>query len=213
MSIDPKLTSTPDGPEADGLPSNKKKPKAPLRRRLLRSCLFLLYVLILAEVASRGYWAIKHRERDMPFFPGKRDWYDRFYEELRDSRVLEADLRPDDGHFDILMLGGSALDRFHHSLAAESRVLQDDFRRITPMPVRVFNLAAPAMTTRESLIKYRIAAEEGKRFDLIIVYHGINDTRLNNVAAGGFKDDYTHSGFYKQFQRLRAYGPAALFLS
>lgn len=188
-------------------PARKKKS---LFRRLFSGTLFLLYVLVLAEIASRAYWRVKHRERGMPFFPAWSDWVDRFYEEVRDSGVCSVRPQRDDAFFDVLLLGGSALDRVYDSLADASAgrtLLPDRLRDIVHRPVRVFNLAHPGMTTRDSLLKYRMLAEEGLHFDLVVIYHAINDVRMNNIAAEKFRDDYTHSGFYRQFQRLRAYRP------
>ena len=175
--------------------------KRPLRRRILRLGLFLLYVLIIAEISGRTYWKIK---RGVPFFSNRHDWYNRFYDEMKDSNIWTADLRPDDGYFDILFLGGSALDRVYSSLAGEKQIIQHEFEKLTGRPVRTFNLANPGLTTRDSLIKYRLLGEEGKHFDLVIVYHGINDTRLNNCPSEKFKDDYTHAGWYKQIQRMQS---------
>jgi hypothetical protein len=190
-------------------PSNQKQKKS-LRRRLFRWGMFLLYVLILSEIASRAYWSIKNRDRSMPFFPAWSDWVDRFYEEIRDSGVRDANPRADDKTFDVLLLGGSALDRVYDSLAdakAEKTALQDQLGKIVSRPVRVFNLAHPGMTTRDSFLKYGMLSEGGYHFDLVVVYHGINDTRMNNIVKEKFRDDYTHSGFYQQFRRLRDYKP------
>ncbi len=186
-----------------------KKPKS-LLRRLGKWTLFVVYVAILAEVGSRAYWTVKFHDRAMPFFPAWGDWVDQFYEEIRDSGVRPADPQKNDGYFDVLLLGGSALDRVYDSLADAKEgktVLQDRLEALLKLarPVRVFNLAAPGMTTRDSLLKYQMLAEEGKSFDLVVVYHGINDARMNNIAADRFRDDYTHSGFYRQFRRLRDY--------
>ncbi|RKY25049.1 MAG: hypothetical protein DRP83_06745, partial [Planctomycetota bacterium] len=83
------------------MPENKKRRS--LRRRLLKLAIFLVYVLVIAEIGSRVYWKIK---RDIPFFTTPNDWYSRFYEELKESDVLNADLGPDNGTFDVLLLGG-----------------------------------------------------------------------------------------------------------
>ena len=195
-------------PEADARPASSGAKKRPLSKRLLRLGLFLLYILIIAEIGSRVYWKIK---RDMPFFSGREDWYNRFYDEMKDSNVWTTDLRPDDGYFDVLLLGGSALDRIYTTLGKDSQIIQDKFEKFInkstksnkpAKPVRVFNLANPGLTTRDSLIKYRVLGDAKKHFDLVIVYHGINDTRLNNCPPDKFKDDYTHGGWYEQIRRM-----------
>lgn len=195
---------------------SKKPPKKSLPRRVIQWALFLLYVLILSEIASRAYWSIKNRDRQMPLFPAWSDWVDRFYEEIRDSGVRDAQPRADDEYFDVLFLGGSALDRVYDSLAdgkAGNTALQDRLGQIVARPVRVYNLAHPGMTTRDSFLKYQMLADEGLHFDLVVIYHGINDTRMNNIAADKFRDDYTHSGFYQQFKRLQDHKPLLSFFT
>lgn len=169
----------------------RAKAKGPLKKRIIKAIIFLLYILIMAEIGSRIYWKVR---RDVPFFSSQNDWYNRFYEELNESGVWEDGLERDNSTFDVLLLGGSALDRFHDSLAEKSTVLQDGLAKVTGRKVKVYNLASPGMTTRDSLTKYRLLAD--KHFDLVIVYHGVNDTRLNNCPPEMFEDDYTHSGWY-----------------
>ena len=131
----------PSPPAAADAPA---KPRRSRKRRLLKAGLFLLYVLILAEVGSRAYWAIKHGERKMPLFAGSRDWIDRFYEEFRDSGLWDADLRADNDTYDVLFLGGSALDRIHRSLCVETTELPDALAKVVGKPVKVYNLATRA---------------------------------------------------------------------
>jgi hypothetical protein len=56
------------------------------------------------------------------------------------------------------------------------------------------------MTSRDSLLKYR--ALEGKEFDLVVFYHGINDARMNNCPREQFRDDYTHCSWYARVESL-----------
>lgn len=184
--------------------SGPARPRRSLRRRLIRVGLFLVYLLILLELGSRAYWTIKDRDEGLhlPFFALKDDWYGTFYEEIVTSGIREARVGPGDGYYDILLLGGSVLDRVHHSLAEKTQQFQQDFGKAVGQPVRVWNLSSPGMTTRDSAIKYRILSEWGKRFDLAVVYHGINDVRMNNCPPEVFKDDYTHGAFYEQFRRM-----------
>ena len=183
---------------ADQPPAKKRRSR---RRRIFLAVMLVFYIVVLVEIASRTYWVIKD---DVPFYGGRRDFYGAFYEELNESGVWEADLGPDDGHFDILLLGGSALDRVHGALAVKSQAIKETFQEIVGQPVRTFNLADPAMTTLDSLKKYRLLGEYDRHFDLVVVYHGINDMRMNNVSAEMFRDDYTHMGFYHQLKRMES---------
>ena len=191
--VDPTPPDAADAPAA-------KKPRS-FRRRIFLKLMLVVYCLVLAEIGSRVYWVVK---RDVPFFGGRQDFYNVFYEELRDSGVWEADLGPDDGHFDVLLLGGSALDRVHRSLGAADTVIQDRLALIVGEPVRVFNLAAPAMTTLDSLRKYRLMGDYDRHFDLVVVYHGINDMRMNNVPADRFRLDYSHLAYYHKIKLLES---------
>ena len=177
-----------------------KKPRS-LRRRIFLKVMFVFYCLVLLEIGSRVYWVIK---RDVPFFGGRQDFYNVFYEELRDSGVWDADLGPNDGHFDVLLLGGSAMDRVHRSLGDRSNVIQERLEAIVGQPVRTFNLAAPAMTTLDSLKKYRLMGDYDRHFDLVVLYHGINDVRMNNAPAEMFRDDYSHLAFYHKITLLES---------
>ena len=62
-------------------------------------------------------------------------------------------------------------------------------------PVRIFNMAIPAHTSRDSLHKYRALGDA--RFDLVIFYHGINEARVNNVPPEHYRDDYSHYFWYE----------------
>ncbi len=132
----------------------------------------------------------------MPFFPGVDDWYGRFYEELKTSRVREAELTEDDGTFDVAMLGGSALQRITLSTTDE---LKTRLGAITGKEVHVFNLSRPALSSYDSLKKYDVVLSD-KKFDLIVFYHAINETRMNNCPRDVFRDDYGHGVWYRKLQ-------------
>ncbi len=188
----------PDTTSASGAPkADADKPRRSLKRRVFRKLLFLLYLLILLEIGSRAYWAIK---RDISFFAGQAGWYHTFYPELRDSGVREADLRPGDGHFDVLLLGGSAIDRFGHF---HTDKIRRELGQLTGQPVRVWNLGRPAASTRDSLFKYDKMVSD-KHFDLVVVYHGINEIRMNSCPPEMFRDDYTHSGWYAKLEAMES---------
>ena len=134
------------------------------------------------------------------FFAGLAGWYHTFYPELRDSGVRDADLTPDDGHFDVLLLGGSAIDRFGHS---RTDAIGEKLGQLTGQPVRVWNLGRPAASTRDSLFKYDKMVPD-KHFDLVVVYHGINEIRMNSCPPEMFREDYTHSGWYAKLEAMES---------
>lgn len=69
--------------------------------------------------------------------------------------------------------------------------------------VAVFSLARPAQTSRDSLNKYLQLGRH--RFDLVIVYHGINELRANNFPPELFRDDYGHIDWYWEANAVAAH--------
>ncbi|MBS0264758.1 MAG: SGNH/GDSL hydrolase family protein [Planctomycetes bacterium] len=118
---------------------------------------------------------------------------DFFYSEIRQSQVRERHPRHSDEHFDVLLLGGSVLTPAWGSV---EHCLEEKFHEMAGDRVRIFNLAWPAHTSRDSLIKYWLVA--GEEFDLVIVYDGINDVAMNCCPAEEFRDDYLHFSWYRE---------------
>jgi hypothetical protein len=111
----------------------------------------------------------------------------------------------------VLLLGGSVLERkwgiIEPVLAAKLRAaVSEDFR--------IYNLARSAHTSRDSAIKYAHLA--GNEFDLVIVYDGINDVRMNCCRREHFRGDYTHCSWYESLQKRMNAGrldlPASAFV-
>lgn len=119
-----------------------------------------------------------------------------FYPELVDSKVSHVSTMPDDRHVDVLLLGGSVLEQVGPDLQSTLTIRRGS-------GARVWNLARSAHTTRDSLLKYRVLRD--RAFDLIVVYHGINDVRMNCCPPDMFRDDYTHCAWYRSIEwRTRA---------
>jgi hypothetical protein len=111
-----------------------------------------------------------------------------YYPEL--ARALREP--PDDETIDVLLLGGSVL---HAGWSSVAPALTEALAYATRRPVRVHNLATAAHTSRDSLLKYR--ALRGQRYDLVVFYHGINETRTNNAPPELFRPDYGHYAWYR----------------
>lgn len=157
------------------------------RRRLLFRAILLTLLLLGGELLARVYLraaaggSLVHPDRVLYGF----------YPEL--GRLLEErGEEPDDDAIDILLLGGSALNSRWGAIEAvlAERLSLEQRRR-----VRMYNLAKEAHTTRDSLLKYKRVGE--RRFDLVMVYHGINDARTNNAPRKIFRDDYGHYSWYR----------------
>jgi hypothetical protein len=173
-----------------------------MRRLGFKLIPFLLSVLlcaVAAEVAARAFW----RQFGVPFRDPARILY-AYYPELREVEKI----RPshDDKFYDILFLGGSVLNSGwgEVELALYEQLALNGRRN-----VRIFNLAMMAHTSRDSWLKY--AALNDARFDLVIFYHGINDTRANNAPPEIFREDYAHYSWYEVVNALAPYHGKALF--
>lgn len=83
--------------------------------------------------------------------------------------------------------------------------LADNGRR----SVRIFNLAMPAHTSQDYWLKYAALAEA--RFDLVIVYDGLDEDLANNVPPELFREDYAHYSWYEIVNTLAAYHGTASF--
>ncbi len=154
---------------------------------------FFLVGVIGLELLCRAYWRIA---RNVPPLHSEQIWLS-YFPEVVSSGVSEAPESRDDDTFDVLFLGASVLHEAFGDIATRLQaVLEAKLHR----PVRVFNLAYPGRTTRDSALKYeRLSA---KRFDLVVVYHGINDTYLNNCPRKVFRADYTHAPRFEQIALL-----------
>ena len=120
---------------------------------------------------------------------GSVDVWTFYYPELEETNAL-AD-GDDEQHFDVLLLGGSVLEQVARKLEPET------LAPLAPagMPIRIYNLTVAAHTSRDSLLKMRLLKH--REFDLVIVYQGINDARMNCCETDRFRDDYTHCEWYE----------------
>ena len=94
--------------------------------------------------------------------------------------------------YDILILGGSTISADYGSIGEHLRAGQ---QTRLGRPVRVFNLAYAAHNSRDSMLKHGSLAHQ--HLDLVVVYDGMNDTRMNNAPPGLFRNDYSHCMWYK----------------
>jgi hypothetical protein len=91
----------------------------------------------------------------------------------------------------VLLLGASTL---HPDFGPIDLMLKERLTRELRRPVRVHNLAEAGHMSRDSVLKYRAVGPV--RFDLVVVYDSINETRANNCPPEVFQPDYSHFGWY-----------------
>ncbi|MGE0606773.1 MAG: hypothetical protein AB7O62_06570 [Pirellulales bacterium] len=171
------------------------KPASPnVRRRWLKRLAFVAYLLVLCEVAVRGYWTIRH---GVPFFDMRQIFVGRFYPELRESGVLTANVSREDETLDVLILGGSVVTPAFGNIGD---LLQQQLPAAAGRPVRVYKCANLALNSLDSVWKYERLRDQ--RFDLVLVYESINEARLNNCPPEFFRDDYEHMSWYRRVAAL-----------
>lgn len=173
--------------------TSNPKSSAPLRRKIVFRLIIAIYSVALVWLGIRVVFNL-HYGRPIIGGETESDVWNKFYPELNESGVATADIRNDDGVFDVLLLGASVLQ--------QTASLIDDELCSVFSDVRVFDVSSVAHTTRDSFHKSQRLAN--KKFDLILLYHGINDARMNCCQESMFKDDYTHCFWYKRFQKRLA---------
>jgi hypothetical protein len=159
--------------------------------------LFLLSALlcvVFAEVTARAFWYLRY---GVPFLNPGRILY-AFYPELQKVEME----RPAHGDefYDILFLGGSVLNPYWGQVA---QALQEELAFEGHRNVRIFNLATTAHSSRDSRLKYAAISEA--RFELVVFYHGINETRANNAPPEIFREDYSHYSWYEIVNTMASY--------
>lgn len=155
----------------------------------LKGLLALSIFLIGGEIASRAFWS---QYRGTGFFSTEVPWQG-IYPSFHASGVDAVTIDNQDSVYDVLMLGGSALYRDFGDIEVK---LKEGLEKQLAKRVRVFNVAFPAHNSRDSLAKHQRL--ERQKFDLVLVYHGINDSRMNNVAPESFREDYAHCSWYSK---------------
>jgi len=155
--------------------------------------LFMAILIIGGELVSRVFWML---DRKAPFWSAKSVWY-AHYPQMKTSGVEDTVISNTDETYDILILGGSTISEEFGSIGKQ---LEAGLPERLGRPVRVFNLAYAAHNSRDSMLKHRWLAHQ--HFDLVVIYDGINDTRMNNAPPGLFRDDYSHCTWYKHLNYL-----------
>lgn len=184
---------------SDAGEASVRRPQLTRRKRALFLLVLLVLMLGCVELACRGFW----RLRGVPLLPGNGALYRATYQELiplRDDPPIA-----DDDTLDVLLLGGSVASPQWGTIGEELQSrLEDSLGR----SVRVHNGAFRAHTTRDSAIKTSVLAD--LPYDVVVVYHAINEVRANAVPAEAFRDDYGHYEWYAHANLLLRDDPLPL---
>lgn len=131
----------------------------------------------------------------VPFFHPSGLIY-KYYPEL--APIHKADISKTDSTLDILILSCSVLHKDWADIAAEMNKCEQapaGYNRI-----KIYNASGVGHGSRDNLIKYGLLAD--KKFDVVIYYDAINDSRLNNCPDGVFKSDYSHYQWYDEINNI-----------
>jgi len=170
-------------------------------RKLIFASTYVAFLVGLLWLGQKVYWRLA---AGVPFDQSATVW-DHYFPQIRQSGLTVTQTNRYDRQFDLLLLGGSVLEPAWGDIADR---LTRRLEQKLPGRVRVFNLAAAGFTSRDTLLQYRHLARH--QFDLVLVYDGLNDVRLNCCPPPLFRDDYTHNTRYAGLERRLAAGRISL---
>ena len=120
----------------------------------------------------------------------------KYYPEL--IPIQQANISNTDSTLDVLILSCSVLHKDWVDIVSEINgcvQLPVGYNRI-----KIYNASGIGHGSRDNLIKYSLLAD--KKFDVIIYYDAINDSRLNNCPDNVFKNDYSHYRWYDEINHI-----------
>lgn len=170
-------------------------------RRVLFVGLYLLFCWGLVWGAASLYWSVTAAVT----WGQKPTVWDQYYPRIRWAGLVDQRATRRDARFDVLLLGGSVLEPTWGTVEQE---IEQRLERLIPGRFRICNLAQGGFTSRDSLIQYQHL--ERDRFDLVLVYDGINDVRMNCCPPELFRDDYTHFRWYHGLAHRQEAGTTSL---
>lgn len=182
MAVDRAQGAGPSSGSTSGGPAPPRRMPPTRRKLLFATAVFAGFVLAL-EIAARVFLSASY---GLSLFAPK--VLARFYPPV--IEVLAQAPRRGDDRFDVLLLGASVLHEAYGSI--EPRL--ERALAAAGHDVVIHNVSLPAQSSRDSLLKYELLRDQ--RFDLVVVYHAINDARTNNCPEEMYRDDYRHMDWY-----------------
>jgi len=153
--------------------------------------IFILITLLALEVSARFGMMQIHQT---PFLNPERVILN-FYPELKEARSFERN--PD--KINLLILGGSVVFEDSVEVVINEEHMKIEFcgleKLMDDSKYNVLSLSMTGHNTLDSRNKYKYLPKQA-HFDAVFVYHGINDTRTNNIHENQFNEDYRHIEFY-----------------
>jgi hypothetical protein len=171
----------------------RKQAPGTTRRALPRKALFaafsvLLFLLVL-EAALRLSLSLTY---GTPYFRPSRIFNAQYLQQEPMLRDLGSGVERGRRAFRILLLGGSVL---RPELGTIETHLERDLKAGGCRDFSIYNPSQLAHSSRDSYFKHRFL--EDTHFDVVVVYHGINEARANNCPPEMFRSDYSHYTWYE----------------
>lgn len=173
-------------------------------RIAIRSIFILLLAalsLVLLEIGGRFYVMAKFKTG----FVDTSGLLFHYYNKIKLIQLDRKSLPPD--QFRVLLLGGSVLNPNNGTI--ETHLRSKLSHHFGTDGFWVYNAAIPGHSSRDSYLKSILLRQYS--FDLVIFYHGINETRANNCKAEDFRFNYDHMGWYSEVHNAFHYDSLAQF--
>lgn len=148
---------------------------------------------MLIEFSLRMYFAVSNNAYRVLVNP--RELVFSYYKNL--SQFNELNIDKNDEKLDILLLGGSVLHKYWGDVESS---LIEELNKDLNCNFKIYNLSFPAHTSLDSRNKLNFL--EDQNFDIVVLYHGINELRFNNCPKEMFDSSYNHVGFYREISPL-----------
>lgn len=151
-----------------------------------------MLVLLFFELSIRVYFAITEERKSIIWRPQTvlENYYPGIYEALSKDTKIENEIN-------ILFLGASVI---HPYWGAIEKELENKIIANFSCKVNITNVAIPAHTSLDSKIKYNLL--QNQHYDIVLLYHGINELRFNNCPPSVFDVDYKHVKFYNYIHAI-----------
>lgn len=153
--------------------------------------LVIIASFLLLECSSRFYF---YFSRGVPFFDMDKMIYV-YYPELKG---VEEEFYKDTSKYKLLVLGGSVVTADLYCDLGQEFLDKSLWKDSIVPSLKVFSLAKAGHTSLDSKIKSEFLS--ALPFDFVVFYHGINDSRANNIPPEHFNIDYKHFAFYDEVE-------------
>jgi hypothetical protein len=149
---------------------------------------YIVALLLLLEILARAFIWIELgvKPADMIY---------KYYPELHKFDGTQHEAK----YYDIVFLTASVISPYWVDGGVQT-ILGKVLAAHDPRTIRIFNLGVPAHNSLDDYYKYKFLKD--RKFDLVLFYEAVNDTRANNCPPEIFKNDYSHYMWYEDLDLL-----------